>query len=236
MDNAPTIAFARRLAARRRPMWIRFVLVPGLTDDLDDLAKTAAFAAELGNVERVEVLPFHQMGRYKWERLGLKYQLDNVEPPSVELVERALDVLRKAGLQSVLGVPERAGDRSSSARAVADAGDFCGHRPGLRHRPDFGRRVLARHRRGPVRGIGAGRDCAEGGAAGACRIDRPRHVSLRHRHSIRPAVFCRPARRWPEVECAGRRCGVGSLAVAVGGDCRVRRYHRRTPWACLPAR
>ena len=74
MDVAPTLAFARRLAARRRPMWLRFVLVPGLTDDMDDLAKTAEFAAELGNVERVEVLPFHQMGRYKWERLGLDLQ------------------------------------------------------------------------------------------------------------------------------------------------------------------
>ena len=52
----------------RRPIWVRFVLVPGLTDDLDDIAQIAAFAAELGNVERVDVLPFHQMGRYKWKR------------------------------------------------------------------------------------------------------------------------------------------------------------------------
>ena len=74
-DVGPTLEFARRLAARRRPIWIRFVLVPGLTDDLDDLAKTAEFAAGLGNVERVEVLPFHQMGRFKWERLGLDYTL-----------------------------------------------------------------------------------------------------------------------------------------------------------------
>ena len=63
MDNAPTLEFARRLAARRRPIWLRYVLVPGLTDDPEDVAKTAAFAAELGNVERVDVLPFHQMGR-----------------------------------------------------------------------------------------------------------------------------------------------------------------------------
>ena len=100
MDVAPTIAFARRLAARRRPIWIRFVLVPGLTDDMDDLAKSAAFAAELGNVERVEVLPFHQMGRFKWERLGLTYKLANVEAPSAELIEQACEVLRKAGLKA----------------------------------------------------------------------------------------------------------------------------------------
>ena len=100
MDMAPTLAFARRLAARRKPIWIRFVLVPGLTDDLDDLAKTAEFAAGLGNVERVEVLPFHQMGRYKWERLGLDYTLENVEAPTAEMVERACEVLRKAGLKA----------------------------------------------------------------------------------------------------------------------------------------
>ena len=99
-DVGPTLAFARRLAARRRPIWIRFVLVPGLTDDMDDLAKTAEFAAGLGNVERVEVLPFHQLGRFKWERLGLDYKLRDVAPPTPELTERACEVLRKAGLKA----------------------------------------------------------------------------------------------------------------------------------------
>ena len=99
-EIGPTREFARRLAARRRPMWIRFVLVPGLTDDLADLAKTAEFAAGLGNVERVEVLPFHQMGRYKWERLGLDYTLKDVEPPTPEAAERACEVFRKAGLKA----------------------------------------------------------------------------------------------------------------------------------------
>jgi pyruvate formate lyase activating enzyme len=97
-DNGPTLQFARRLAERRRPMWIRFVLVPGLTDDLDDLAKTAEFAAGLGNVERVEVLPFHQLGRFKWERLGLDYTLRDVAPPAPALAEQACEVFRKAGL------------------------------------------------------------------------------------------------------------------------------------------
>jgi pyruvate formate lyase activating enzyme len=99
-DVEPTLAFARRLAARRRPIWIRFVLVPGLTDDMDDLAQTAAFAAKLGNVERVEVLPFHQLGRYKWDRLGLAYTLANVAPPSEALIEQACKVLRKSGLKA----------------------------------------------------------------------------------------------------------------------------------------
>jgi len=100
-DNAPTLAFAERLAALRKPVWIRFVLVPGLTDDLDDLARTAKFAARLGNVERVEVLPFHQMGRFKWEKLGLDYTLRDVEPPAAEVCARACEVLRAEGLTAM---------------------------------------------------------------------------------------------------------------------------------------
>jgi pyruvate formate lyase activating enzyme len=100
-DVAPTLAFARRLAALRKPVWIRFVLVPGLTDDAGDMAQSAAFAASLGNVERVEVLPFHQMGRYKWERLGLPYTLQDTEPPAPAAVEQACAVWRAAGLHVV---------------------------------------------------------------------------------------------------------------------------------------
>ena len=76
------------------------MLVPGLTDDMEDLAKTAEFAAGLGNVERVEVLPFHQMGRFKWERLGLDYTLRDVEPPTAEAAQRACEVFRRAGLKA----------------------------------------------------------------------------------------------------------------------------------------
>jgi pyruvate formate lyase activating enzyme len=99
-DIGPTLAFARRLAARKRPAWIRFVLVPGLTDDPNDMAGSAAFAASLGNIERVEVLPFHQMGRYKWERLGRDYLLEDTEPPTPEAVEKACAVWRAAGLNA----------------------------------------------------------------------------------------------------------------------------------------
>ena len=100
MDIGPTLEFARRLAARRKPIWIRFVLVPGLTDDLEDLGEIAEFAAGLGNVERVEVLPFHQMGRFKWERLGLDYTLGDVQPPTAEACERACEVFRAQGLKA----------------------------------------------------------------------------------------------------------------------------------------
>jgi pyruvate formate lyase activating enzyme len=100
MDNGPTIAFARRLASRKRPMWLRYVLVPGLTDDIDDISQTARFAADLGAFERVDVLPFHQMGRYKWKNLKLDYKLEALDPPSVELVERVCEVFRSVGLKA----------------------------------------------------------------------------------------------------------------------------------------
>jgi len=99
-DVSPTLAFARRLSAGRRPVWLRYVLVPGLTDDFGDIEQIATFAAELGNVERVDVLPFHQLGRYKWHQLGIPYTLEDVQPPENALVERACAVFRSAGLQA----------------------------------------------------------------------------------------------------------------------------------------
>ena len=100
MDNAPTLDFARRLAAKKRPVWVRYVFVPGLTDDVKEIADIARFAAGLGNVERVDVLPFHQMGKYKWKQLGIAYSLENTEPPDPEAVEWACEIFRTAGLQA----------------------------------------------------------------------------------------------------------------------------------------
>ena len=100
MDNAPVHAFARRLAARHRPIWVRFVLVPGLTDDPQDVAGIARFAAELGNVERVDVLPFHQLGKYKWHKLGIEYALEDTRPPTLDEVEQACAAFRSVGLQA----------------------------------------------------------------------------------------------------------------------------------------
>jgi pyruvate formate lyase activating enzyme len=100
MDNAPTLEFARRLAGRKRPVWLRYVLVPGLTDDAGDIAHLARFAATLGNVERVDVLPFHQMGKYKWAQLRVPYTLPDTEPPDEQLMERTLDLFRGEGLSA----------------------------------------------------------------------------------------------------------------------------------------
>lgn len=91
----PTLRFGRRLAemADGPEIWIRYVLVPGLTDDAAAIDRVAQYAASLnairpGAVSRVEVLPFHQMGRDKWDALGLAYELGDTPAPSAELVER----------------------------------------------------------------------------------------------------------------------------------------------------
>ena len=99
-EIGPTLDFSRRLAAANRPMWVRFVLVPGLTDDLHDIGQIAKHAAALGNVARVEVLPFHQLGRFKWKELGIEYKLEKTEPPPQALVDEALEVFRDAGLEA----------------------------------------------------------------------------------------------------------------------------------------
>lgn len=112
-ELAPTLAFGRRLARSGLPdagghgpeAWVRFVLVPGLTDDAENVERVAAYVAELNEIRpdtvtRVEVLPFHQMGRYKWAALGRTYELETTQPPSAELTERVRDQFRAHGLRT----------------------------------------------------------------------------------------------------------------------------------------
>ncbi len=87
-SNTAVKAFARRLSKAGERIWVRFVLVPGLTDDFDDVARLADFVASLETVERVEVLKFHQMGAYKWRALGLDYKLENTQAPDNALLNR----------------------------------------------------------------------------------------------------------------------------------------------------
>jgi len=94
-----TLAFARRLAALKKPMWVRFVLVPGLTDDPANVDAVADICAQLGPaLQRVEVLRFHQMGSPKWAKLGLEYPLAGTEAPTPELAERVRGQFRARGL------------------------------------------------------------------------------------------------------------------------------------------
>jgi len=76
------------------------VLVPGLTDDAQNITQIARFSADLGNVQRVDVLPFHQMGRFKWKELKLDYALEEVQAPSTEAVEAACAEFRAVGLKA----------------------------------------------------------------------------------------------------------------------------------------
>ena len=92
-DNAHVLDCARFLAERGKRIWVRRVLVPGLTDSEDDLKKTGDFIRSLGNVEKVEVLPYHDFGAPKWEALGLGYALKGAAPPTAEEVERARAIL-----------------------------------------------------------------------------------------------------------------------------------------------
>jgi pyruvate formate lyase activating enzyme len=94
----PTLAFARRLAERGTRVWVRFVLVPGLTDEPSNVDGVARFAARLGNVERVDVLPFHRLGAAKYDRLGIPFPLRDTPPPDEELLRRVRDQFAAAGL------------------------------------------------------------------------------------------------------------------------------------------
>lgn len=96
-DNADILAFARRLAERDRPTWVRYVLVPGLTDGEGDIAALAEFIAPMKNVQRVEVLPFHQMGRPKWRELGMTYPLESTPSATTQQAAAARDLFRDAG-------------------------------------------------------------------------------------------------------------------------------------------
>ena len=91
--NANILDMFRYLSEIKKPIWVRQVLVPGYTDDPQMLRRTRAFLDTLTNVERVEVLPYHSMGLYKWEELGIKNQLRDVKPPTEEAVQQARSIL-----------------------------------------------------------------------------------------------------------------------------------------------
>ena len=94
----PTLTFGRRLATLGIPIWLRFVLVPGLTDDVSNVDGVAQYAAGLGNVERVDVLPFHRLGAAKYEELGIRFPLAHTEPPTTALLQRVRSQFAATGL------------------------------------------------------------------------------------------------------------------------------------------
>jgi pyruvate formate lyase activating enzyme len=100
VELEPTLRFAERLQALGKPVWVRFVLVPGLTDNPDNIEKVARFVAPMANVEWVEILPFHQMGGFKWKTLEVEYKLAETPTPSDAQVRAALEIFRSAGCRA----------------------------------------------------------------------------------------------------------------------------------------
>jgi pyruvate formate lyase activating enzyme len=97
-SNQKILRFAQNASANKRKIWIRHVLVPGLTDTDENLHKLGKFVSSLASVEVVEILPFHQMGKYKWEEMGLKYKLSDLKSPSRRSIENAIQILSGYGL------------------------------------------------------------------------------------------------------------------------------------------
>lgn len=96
----PTIDFGDRLSAANKRVWIRFVVVPGLTDAPDNVRRVVEIVSRWkNNVERVEVLPFHNMGADKWHELDMHYTLENVKPPSLETMTAIRDQFRAQGFE-----------------------------------------------------------------------------------------------------------------------------------------
>lgn len=99
VDLENTLKFAKYLKEINKPTWLRYVLVPGYSDDEKDLHDWAKFASQLTNVERVDILPFHQMGKSKWEQMKKVYKLQDTPTPTKEEIEKAEDIFRSYGLK-----------------------------------------------------------------------------------------------------------------------------------------
>ena len=93
VENDRIKRFTRYLGEINKPVWIRYVLVPGYTDDEEDLMAANDYLKNFSNIEKIEVLPYHTLGKEKWEKLSLEYPLEGVRTPSGEEVERAKTIL-----------------------------------------------------------------------------------------------------------------------------------------------
>lgn len=96
-SNKLELDFARYLSDNNIPIWIRQVIVPGITDNKEDLILLRDFLKSLKTVEKVELLPYHNMGKTKWENLGLNYSLENVRQATNEDIERVKEILKIKG-------------------------------------------------------------------------------------------------------------------------------------------
>ncbi|MFZ5967890.1 MAG: pyruvate formate-lyase-activating protein [Bacillota bacterium] len=94
VSNEKILAFAQYLSDKDIPVWLRYVLVPGYTDDRKDIEALCGFIKTLKNIKKVEILPYHQLGVHKWEEQGLTYQLKDVDPPSQEQMDEVMAIFK----------------------------------------------------------------------------------------------------------------------------------------------
>jgi len=122
-DPASVFACARWLSDQKVPVWIRHVLVPGVTDDEASLMRLGEFIRTLANVQRVEVLPYHTFGEEKWKLLGLEYSFTGVEPPTAESLTRAQSLLetmaKGTGTTGVPPVADATGAKGTGTTGVS---------------------------------------------------------------------------------------------------------------------
>ncbi|MBW8192407.1 pyruvate formate lyase 1-activating protein [Neiella marina] len=98
VSNRHAKEFALRLAERNQTTWVRYVVVGGYTDDEASAHELAKFLAPMKNIERVELLPYHELGKHKWEAMGETYELNDVHPPSKEIMEKILAIFKSYDL------------------------------------------------------------------------------------------------------------------------------------------
>ena len=95
VSNKKTLEIVKLLEEKKQPYWVRQVIVPGITDDLEDMKQFAEFLEDKKYLEKIELLPYHELGKHKWENLGLKYKLFDVEPPSEKKMAELNSIFKK---------------------------------------------------------------------------------------------------------------------------------------------
>ncbi len=100
-SNRLSLDFARYLSEINKPTWVRYVVVPGYSDDVNDVQEMATFLQGLNSIEKVELLPYHIMGEHKWEMMGEEYPLKGVNPPSIEKIAELKAIFENAGLEAI---------------------------------------------------------------------------------------------------------------------------------------
>ncbi|MFP4697999.1 MAG: pyruvate formate-lyase-activating protein [Eubacteriales bacterium] len=101
VELKPTLKFMNYLEEIKKPTWVRYVLVPNLTDNEDDIHKLGSYLSKLTCIDKVELLAFHKMGEYKWEELGYEYRLKNTKEPSKEQIKIAKEILTSYNLDVI---------------------------------------------------------------------------------------------------------------------------------------